>query len=332
MIKLYDENSYTSEFSARVTSCEECSEGYRIQLDRTAFFPTAGGQECDTGTLDGKEVLRVEIENDIIYHILKTPLAAGDEVLGKIDWQVRFRKMQHHSAEHIVSGLAHSLFGLENVGFHLSDKEVTIDYSGPMSEEELLLLERKANEAVHKNIKIIAEYPPEDMLCKIPYRSKLDLTENVRLVTIDGIDICACCAPHVKHTGEIGLIKLKDLMRHRGGVRLKMICGMDALFDYEGKLENVVRISVLLSAKQEETADSVERLLKELAEQKQKTAALSKQLAAAKAAQIAETDGCICVFENDFDTDSLRLLANEGKKFCRCLVVALSACFDVFDC
>lgn len=321
MIKLYDEDSYINEFWASVTSCEKREDGYAVCLDSTAFFPTAGGQDCDTGTIDGKNVLRVEIENDTIFHIMETPIETGKKVFGKIDWDARLRKMQHHSAEHIVSGIAHTVLGAENVGFHLSEKEVTIDYDKVLTPEDVLKLELLANEAVRKNIEITAVYPPEEELLNINYRSKLDLSENVRIVTIDGIDVCACCAPHVKSTGEIGVIKLKDLMHHRGGVRLKMICAGDALSDYQGKAENALRISNLLSAKQEEIADSVERLLGEMSDLKQKNAVLSKALASLKADAIQECTGNICVFDDSLDADALRHLANEGKKKCNIFAV-----------
>lgn len=321
MIKLYDEDSYINEFWASVTSCEKREDGYAVALDKTAFFPTAGGQDCDTGTIDGEMVLRVEIENDMILHILEKPIEEGKRVFGKIDWSLRLRKMQHHSAEHIVSGLAHALFGAENVGFHLGDKEVTIDYDKVLTPDEVLKLETAANEAVRKNIEITAVYPTDEKLQKIDYRSKLELTENVRIVTIPQVDICACCAPHVKSTGEIGVIKLKDLMHHRGGVRLRMICASDALSDYQNKAENALRISNLLSAKQEEIADSVERVIAENSDLKQKIAAISKQLATLKAEEIPETTGNICVFEDGLDTDGLRILANEGKKKCKVFAV-----------
>lgn len=315
MIKLYDIDSYTKEFSATVTACDQDLDGnYRVILDKTAFFPTAGGQTCDTGVIGAQDVLDVIIENEIIIHILKNPIAVGDEVNCRIDWDVRFRKMQHHSAEHIVSGIATKIFNCNNVGFHLSDKEVTIDYDKEFTESDLILLEQKANEAVWDNLEIDARYPDPCDLPNIPYRAKLDLTENVRIVTIPGIDICACCAPHVKRTGEIGVIHLKDMMRHRGGVRIRMICGRDALLDYEEKAKSVLAISNLLSAKQEEVADATEKLLSQITDRNQKIAALTKELAVLKLEKVKKNDGNICIFEENADNDTLRLLANLGKE------------------
>ncbi|MBR5808563.1 MAG: hypothetical protein IKY39_00455 [Clostridia bacterium] len=315
MIKLYDLDSYTKEFTAIVTACEKNEDGnYRVILDQTAFFPTAGGQTCDTGVIGEQAVLDVIIENEIIIHIVKNPVAVGETVACKIDWEIRFRKMQHHSAEHIVSGIATKMFGCDNVGFHLSDKEVTIDYNKEFTESQLLLLEQKANEAIWDNLEIDARYPDESELPNIPYRAKLDLTENVRIVTIPGIDVCACCAPHIKRTGEIGVIHLKDMMRHRGGVRIRMICGRDALLDYEEKAKSVLSISNLLSAKQEEVADATENLLSQIADRNRKIAELSKNLAVLKAESIEETQDNICIFEESSDVETLRLLANLGKK------------------
>jgi len=314
MIKLYDIDSYINEFDTTVISCEKTIDGYRVFLDKTAFFPTAGGQTCDTGVIGNEQVLDVIIENEIVIHITKNPVSVGETVHCKINWDERFRKMQHHSAEHIVSGIATRIFDCNNVGFHLSDKEVTIDYDKEFTESDLLLLEQKANEAVWDNLEIDARYPSDDELSKIPYRAKLDLTENVRIVTIPGIDICACCAPHVKRTGEIGVIHFRDMMRHRGGVRIRMICGRDALSDYQEKAKSVLSISNLLSARQEEVAEATENLLSQIADKNRKIAELSKELAILKAESIPETNGNICVFADNSDTETLRLLANLLKK------------------
>lgn len=320
MIKLYDEDSYITEFSAEVTECEKADRLWKTALSQTAFFPNAGGQECDGGTLDGQQVLAVEIENDIVYHFVERKIEPGKTVSGRIDFKKRFRNMQHHTAEHIVSGVVHSLFGYDNVGFHLSSKEVTMDYNGVLSAEDILKAERLANEAVYKNISVKAEYPPEDRLAEMEYRSKLELTENVRIVTIEGVDVCACCAPHVAHTGEIGLIKLKDAIHYKGGMRIRMICGADALHDYNIKQGNAVRISNMLSAKQDEIADGVERIISENDLLKQKNSQLSKKLAAERAERLCATDSNICVFEEDADSDALRFFVNEGKKKCRIFV------------
>lgn len=314
MIKLFDEDSYIKSFSASVVSCEKYQDGYLVLLDKTAFFPTAGGQECDGGTLDGMEVLSVILRDDEVYHFVKNPIEVGKSVTGEIYWADRLRKMQHHSAEHIVSGLAFSQFGLTNIGFHLGADDVTIDYDTEISESGLTELERLANEVVRKNLEISASYPTEAELENISYRSKKEILGRIRIVTIPGVDVCACCAPHVRQTGEIGLIKFTDMMRHRGGVRIRMICAEDALCDYSEKQKNAYEISKMLSVPQNEVADGVSRVLDELSEQKRKNSELQRDFAAYEAQKVPETDGNYLAFTALSDKNAQRLLATEAKK------------------
>lgn len=314
MSKLFYEDSYLKRFSAKVESCVFGSGGYSVLLNQTAFFPTAGGQECDKGTLDGQEVLSVTIENGKIYHLVKNPIADGKTVEGELDWSDRFRKMQHHSAEHIVSGLAFSRFGLNNVGFHLGDSDVTIDYDGEITENQLCELELSANKAVQQNLEIKAYFPEDAELEKISYRSKKEILDKIRLVEICGIDICACCAPHVKRTGEIGIIKFTDMMRHRGGVRIRMVCAEDALFDYDKKQKSVFEISKMLSAPQDSVSCAVLRLLKENAEQKRKNSDLNSAFARLEADAIPKTNGNFLMFSVVCDKNAQRMIAKEGKE------------------
>ncbi len=317
MIKLYDTDSYMSKFSATVTGCEKTEKGYKILCDKTAFFPTAGGQDCDTGTLAGQRVIDVIIENEEVFHIVKNPIEIGTSIEGKIDFPVRLRKMQHHSAEHIVSGIANKLFGVSNVGFHLGETDVTIDYDKVLTDNNIREIETSANKAVCDNLPICAWYPDEEELLKIPYRSKLDLTENVRIVEILGVDFCACCAPHVKSTGEIGVIKLKDFMHHRGGTRVRMICGADAVADYQEKAENALKISNLLSEKQEKIAEGVEKVLKIQEDLKRENLELKKQVAKILCENFEEASKNICIFLDNADNDFLRIVMNEGVKKCK---------------
>ena len=154
----------------------------------------------------------------------------------------------------MISGLLHSHFGLENVGFHLSDREVTLDMNGEVSLEQLRLIEQEANAYVWKNLPVNISWPTAEELASLNYRSKLALTENVRIVEIPGVDLCACCAPHVDTTGQIGLIKVVNVQSHRGGVRINILCGDRALADYTEKQDSIWAISSLLSAKQPEVA------------------------------------------------------------------------------
>ena len=206
--KLFYMDSHLKEFDATVISCEPYGEGYRAVLDRTAFFPEGGGQASDTGWLNDVEVLDVQEKCGEIYHYIRDIIPAGTTVQGKIQWEERFSKMQQHTAEHIISGLIYKQYGYHNVGFHLADTYCTMDLDGPLSKKQLKELEWKANEAVFKNIPIEVLYPSKEELVKLAYRSKIEIEGQVRIVQIPGYDMCACCAPHVKRTGEIGLIKI----------------------------------------------------------------------------------------------------------------------------
>lgn len=281
MKKLYYEDVHMTEFEAVVTECiyDEKKNVYKIVLNQTAFFPEEGGQVADKGTLSfvqepGLEpthlpLLDAHIKQDIIYHYVEKEIPVGTVVKGRVDWEQRFDFMQQHSGEHIISGLVNKQYGFDNVGFHLGLQEVTLDFNGVLTLEELRVIETKANEAVWKNLPIHIAFPSSEDLSALEYRSKLDLTENVRIVTIPGYDTCACCAPHVDTTGQIGMIKITNVQSHRGGIRVNILCGNRALRDYTVKQNNAFAISASLSVKQDLIADGVERLKEENFKQKE---------------------------------------------------------------
>ena len=248
--KLYYKDSKIYEFDATVIAK---GDGY-VVLDRTAFFPEGGGQNSDTGFIGEAKVSDVqEIDGEIRHFVDKEVEGFNRCVLNK---EERWRKMQMHTGEHIICAVAHNLYGVDNVGFHLGDI-VTMDLSGEVDVERI---EKLANEAVRDNLSIKTYFPDN---LDFEYRSKLELTENVRIVEIEGLDKCACCAPHVETTGEVGLIKVLSSMRHRGGTRIELVCGMDA-FEYVCRLQKQNDgISRLLSVPRFETLEAVEKLLSE---------------------------------------------------------------------
>ena len=285
--KLFYQDSYLSEFCAKVLSCtslsvEHSSEAkYEAVLDRTAFFPEGGGQSSDTGTLTCKEetvqVLDVQEQDGVVVHFISGYLKPGETVIGKLDFQERFSKMQQHTGEHIVSGIVNKHFGYNNVGFHLGKDGVTMDYDGPITQEELRKIEYEANQAVAENIPVQVLYPTKEELEGISYRSKIEIQGQVRIVQIPGYDSCACCAPHVKDTGSVGMIKLVGAIHYKGGMRVSMLCGFWALADYNQKEESVVTISNRLSAKQEQVVQAVERLEQEIQEHTEKVKRLQQR-------------------------------------------------------
>lgn len=314
--KLYDRDAYLTEFTAAVLSCAPCAQGYDIILERTLFFPEEGGQSCDTGTINGNPVTDVRLVDGIIHHTLSVPFPVGSEVNGEIDWSGRFSNMQQHSGEHILSGLVHSLFGFNNVGFHLGSQAVTLDFDGYLEADRLTMLETLANEAIYRNVEIQACYPSPEILSGLSYRSKMEIDGPVRIVTIEGYDVCACCAPHVRHTGEIGILKIVDAVRYKGGSRISILCGSRALADYRKKQEEVSAVSVLLSAKPECISDAVSRQKEDIYSLKGKLAGLTDALVKERAASLPENTDSVCLFEPDFSPQAHRNYCNLLVKRC----------------
>ena len=294
--KLFYRDSHLREFTAVVTACRPCAkdgeggcaELYEVELDRTAFFPEGGGQYSDKGVLGGVRVADVQEKDAHIFHITEAPLEPGAQVKGEIDWEERFMKMQQHTGEHIVSGLVHGRFGYNNVGFHLGSEDCTMDFDGELSAEEILEIEQEANRAVWKNLEVQVLYPSEDELEKIDYRSKIEIEGQVRIVVIPGYDVCACCAPHVERTGEIGVIKLTNVQRYKGGARVTMLCGIRALQDYERKQQEAGKISAMLCARENEIGEAVARLWEERSYLKNEIADRERKLTLLRAESIPE--------------------------------------------
>ena len=307
--KLYYLDSHLFEFEATVLAAREEKRGWEIVLDRTAFFPEGGGQPADTGMIGPARVLDVHEREGEIRHLCDRELAPGTYACA-VDREKRLRRMQNHSGEHVFSGLTHQKFGAENVGFHMASDCMTIDFDRELSFEQLSEIEYEANLAVRANIPVRTFYPSPEELKALEYRSKKELAGAVRIVEIAGIDRCACCAPHVRATGEIGAIKLLTAERHRGGVRLSLICGMDALDDYRRKQDSAAAISALLSAKRDEIAPAVERLLESEAKLKERASILGMRFAALRAEAIAPTEGNICLFDEGLSEAAARELVN----------------------
>lgn len=321
--KLYYENAYTSDFYASVISTQSIDDGYDVILDKTAFFPEEGGQSADTGYIAESRVLNVYEKDGVIHHITDTEPTLGEHWCS-VDFDSRFEKMQCHTAEHILCGIIHSLFGFDNVGFHLGDDEVTFDVSGVLDREQLDRVEEMANEVVFSNIQVEAFFPPERRLPYIKYRSKLDIAEGVRLVRIGEVDICACCAPHVSSTGEIGIIKILDFMKHRGGTRIWMTAGKRALVDYRRRYENIKKISGMLSTPQSDVAVTLESYISDCEEMKAALKSARLKIAELYAMTVEPTDGNLVILLPDLTIPELIAFSNIANKRVGKITVALS--------
>ena len=311
--RLFYADQHLASFEATVISCTENKGKYEVILDKTAFYPEGGGQPGDTGTLGGAEVLNTTEKGEEIIHHTAFPLTPGETVCGKIDWLRRFDFMLQHSGEHIVSGILNRYTGCHNVGFHMGADVVTIDFDVEISDEILKQAEKEANEAVWKNLPIIASFPTPEELKTIPYRSKKELEGEVRIVTIPGADICACCGTHVSFAGEIGLIKLISSRKFREGVRIEMVSGKRA-YDYmTAVFEQNKRISNLLSAKPLETSLAVSRMMGENEKYKQREYEVQEKMIAKKAEELkGEND--VLLFEEDLVPENVRKLCDAVAK------------------
>lgn len=307
--RLYEKDSYCRSFGATVVSCEEKDGFYYIVLDKTAFFPEGGGQAPDKGTINGTEVLDVQIKDDVIYHKTQNPFAYGETVQCELDWELRFSRMQSHAGEHIVSGVVNSLFGYSNVGFHMSERTMTVDFSGPLTAEDIAKIELESNKAVYINARIIASYPSKEELAATDYRSKIEPRDGIRLITIEGVDCCACCAPHPSRTGEIGVIKIIDFCPHKKGTRIEMVAGINAFYDYSALHTSTKQVMNLLSAKRNSIAESVEKLQETANALKSENGKLSRKLALAELNPVTLNECAYSISEN-MSYDDLRACSN----------------------
>lgn len=327
MIKLYEKKSYLKECKARVIFCERRGEKVCIKLDETIFFPNEGGQYADTGVLeyttDAGQTECVNLtdgnieDNDIIYTVDKE-IKVGAEVLCRLDWNTRFSRMQNHSGEHILSGLIHNKYGFNNIGFHLSDDDfVTLNMDGMLTKSQVSELEEEVNRIICQDVPIIDLYPSKEELAGIQYRSKIEIDGQVRLIRIgeedNMIDMCACCAPHVKRTGEIGILKVTGIAKAKGGVLISILCGKRAVEYINHNLELLNNMATSFSTHPDNVPSLVEKLKNECMELKSEISALREE---GIIREIIADEKIRCVFvSNDFSMQNVKNIYNALVKY-----------------
>ncbi len=326
--ELFYRDTYAREFTAQVVSCTEGDKGFEVVLSDTAFYPEGGGQPADHGKLGDALVTDVRRVAGVIVHYTDKALEAGAEVKGVLDWERRYDNMQNHTGEHVISGLVHQKYGFDNVGFHMDDDVITVDFDGVIPPEEVAQMEKAVNDAICADIPVAVLFPSADELKAMNYRSKKELTGKVRIVDIPGCDRCACCGTHVAKTGEVQLIKVLSSEKHRGGTRIIFVCGGRAIRALAEKNEAVRRISELLSAKPAEVAQAVEKLLAAQAARESEIIDLKKQLLTLKAASLPASDTVVIHFEDGLAPQELRTFATiiaESKKAPAAAVLSATA-------
>lgn len=307
--RLFYEDAYLVDFTGVVTACEKKGGEYYVILDQTAFYPEGGGQPADQGFLGETEVYDVQCINDEICHITREPLETGQKVPGLINKERRFALMQQHSGEHIVSGMIHKKYGYDNVGFHMGSECITIDFNGELTWEQAMQIEKEANQYVWSDqescVNILQDFEKNEK----QYRSKKELSGEVRLVEFPGADCCACCGLHVRRTGEIGLIKILSVKKFRKGIRMEMVCGSQAMNYLGVQEEQNKKIAVELSVKPHETFRAVSRLSEELYELKGKLMA-AREEKFRKEAQFIPKGKDVIIIEPDLSPADLRKCAD----------------------
>lgn len=310
--RIYEKDSSVSVFEATVLSCDGREGEYKTVLDRTAFFPTGGGQSCDLGTLNGIEVKDVHIENGEIIHVLSEPIEVGKTALGRINYGEREEKMRSHTAEHILSSILNTKYGLSNVGFHLGTVDTTCDFDGVLTLKQLNDAEDEVNRIIRENHPVYPVFPTENELKTLEYRSKLELTEDVRIVMIGengSVDKCACCAPHVKETGNIGYFKIVDFYKYKGGTRVHILTGIKALERARDDFEGIKTLSALLSSPRnaQSVSEAAERICEENEALEREISALNERINGYIVKELPDTDLAV-VFDERKNSQTLRSL------------------------
>lgn len=307
---LYDRDAFAKDFVGKVISCEEVKlkdkTAYKVVLNQTAFFPEQGGQTSDIGTLDEAKVMDVQIEDEVIYHYCTSGFLIGEEVHGVIDWEHRFNNMQQHTGEHIFTGIAHNTYGADNVGFHLSDNTVTLDLNIELSDEQVDYIEKRANEIIAADVAVKAYYPNQELLGAINYRSKKEIAGAVRLVEIEGVDLCACCAPHVKSTGQVGMLKVVSFGKYKGGTRVYILCGLRALADYNRRMKLLEQSYQLLNCKDDELPEKIAGLIEDNKQLKYRISDIKSGMLTNQIETISPDLTDVTIFMEDLDAKTMR--------------------------
>ena len=321
--RLYYEDVYKKEFTAKVLECREEKKGFQILLDESAFYPEGGGQPSDTGFLNDVKVTEVHEKEGELLHYTEEAIQPGTEVRGKIDWARRFDLMQQHSGEHIVSGMIYEKYGYDNVGFHMGEEFIIIDLSGMLEKEQVEEIEKLVNAYIWSDNNTHVFCPSEDERKTLPYRSKKELTGEVRLVEFPGADLCACCGLHVEHAGEIGLVKLISSRKFRDGVRIEMLSGRRALEYLNVHCRENTRVAVDLSVKPEETHAAVAHLQEEIFQLKGKILQLQNEKYEMWAKQ-CQCKGNVLVFADHLEAAEIRKCADAILNECGGICALLS--------
>ena len=267
--RLYYDDAYLTEFDAQVLACRPNGDGFDVLLDRSAFYPTSGGQPFDTGMMGPARVVDVNVADGEVWHTVSQALPVGETVHCTIEWDRRFDHMQQHAGDHMIAGALHRLMGGVTIGLHISEQVSTIDVAMPegvtrISDEDIRRIEQDVNEHIQRDVPIRCWFPEADELAALPLRKAPTVTEHVRIVAIGDDEMVACGGTHPATAGQLGLVKILSVAPARGKMRVTFVAGQRALHDYFRCSEATRAAAELLSANAETLPGSVAALQEKL--------------------------------------------------------------------
>ena len=291
--RLYYDNAYLTEFDANVLECRVNGPHYDVLLDRSAFYPTSGGQPYDTGVLGGANVIDVNVTDGFVWHTIDQQLTPGACVHGSIDWARRFDHMQQHAADHMIASALHRLMGGVTIGLHISSDVSTIDVAMPegktrITEEEISRIEADVNARVQRDVPIRCWFPEAAELAELPLRKAPTVSEHVRIVAIGGDEMVACGGTHPSTAGQLGLVKILSVTPARGKMRVAFLAGARAMADYARSSQAAHGAAELLSTGVENLVASVQALQEKLKTAEFELLRMKKEQAMAQAARFLE--------------------------------------------
>lgn len=285
--RVYYTDAYAREFDASIVRAETLDARPAVVLDRTAFYPTSGGQPFDTGTLGAARVIDVVDRDDEIVHVLDRELPQGP-VHGTIDWTRRFEHMQQHTGQHVLSAAVAALLSARTESFHLGSASATIDLSREVSPKEIARAEDEANRIVWEDRPVAIRFVDAEEAAKLPLRKEPARGGRLRLIDVEGFDISACGGTHVGRTGAIGQIAVAGWEKVRGGTRIEFVCGVRASRAYRALRDTVAASVRLISVLPEELPAGIERMQADAKDAKRRTKDMQSRLAAFEGGALAD--------------------------------------------
>lgn len=311
--RLYYTNPALDHFEGTITHVETVDGRQLVRLDRTAFYPTSGGQPYDVGTLGNARVIDVlDEENGEVSHVVEGPVAQGDRVAGRIDWTRRFDHMQQHTGQHVLSAAFDTLLTARTESFHLGADYATIDLARELSPEEIARAEDDANRVVWEDRAVSIRFVDAAEAATLPLRKAPVREGTLRLIDVDGYDLSACGGTHVARTGGIGIIAITGWERFKGGMRVGFVCGARALGAHR-RLRDVVSESArLLSTMQDELPAGIERLQADAKDARRQIKDLQSRLAGHEAERLSMSseNGIVIAALDGWDQGALKLIAS----------------------